>query len=106
MSPGIPTPPISSTVFHENEKLSKRPKNYINRKVSRCPIDFVWLARLFFFSVVRNIVSKLGIFDFFCHFPAWKPKWLEFRCTGKSLPDVCLARLIMRWNPNEPYFHA
>jgi hypothetical protein len=24
----------------------------------------------------------------------------------KSLRDVCLKRLIMRWNLSEPYFHA
>ena len=67
-NPGIPTPPISSTVFHENEKWSNRPKNYINRKVLRYLIDFVWLTRPFFFLVVRNCVSKFVICYIFLPF--------------------------------------
>ena len=102
----IPTPPISSTVFHQNEKWSNWPKNYINRKVLRCLIEFVWLTRPFFFLFVLNYVSKFGICHIFCHFPAKKLKWLKFRRMRKSLRDVCLKRLIMRWNLNEPYFHA
>ena len=105
-NPGIPTPPISSTVFHENEKWSKRPKNYINRKVSRCLIDFVWLTRLFFFLFVRNCVLKFGICDIYLPFSTKMSKRLRFRGMRNSLRDVCSTHLIVRWNFNEPYFYV
>ena len=82
--------------FTKMKKWSNRPKNYINRKVLRCLIDFVWLTRPFFFLFVRNFESKLGYRAFFCHFLAEKSKLFRFRCIRKALLDVSLTWSIVR----------